>query len=264
MSAFLRREIMRLKMIKPVFILSALALIISTACGSTSQVTTPTPITPRPSPTLAPTYTALPTYTPKPSPTRHPTQFPIPTITSLYHPEPTDVYTGTTPVNCVPGTTSGYNTCIDNSGTIQVDVPNTWTDINGSTWTYDGRDIGVAISAAPKLQDFQNSFKAEGVFFGASGTFAQIYGHIQLLDFYTMAYSENCHYVSREDYDDGVYRGKYDVYTNCGGSQGYDAYILGAREKAEPSTKLILVEIQVVPGDTAIRDQIWDTFFVYY
>jgi len=236
-------------------------MIISFGCGGNAQVATPTVITPKPSHTSAPTYTPLPTYTPKPSPTRVPTE-PLPTITSIYEPAPTEVISGTTPVNCVPSSTSGYITCIDNSRTLQVDVPDYWADVNGSTWTYKGVDIGVAISAAPSLADFQNYFDAEGVFFGASVTFAQIYGHIELLDFYTIAYRDTCKYIGRYMYDDGVYRGKYDKYQNCGGVDGYDAYVLGARDKAEPSTKLILVEIQAYPGDVTIRDKIWETFFV--
>lgn len=250
--------------IKPVFITGMIFFFISLACGGTAQVATSTPTTPKSSPTLAPSYTPYPTYTPRPTPTRMPTYTPLPSATSLYEPTPTEVITGTTPINCVPGTSIGYNTCIDNSGMLQVDIPKTWTEVNGSTWTYDEHDIGVAISAAPNLTEFQSNFKAEGVFFGASGTFAQIYGHIELLDFYTMAYRENCDYIGRFNYDDGVYRGKYDQYENCGGNGGYDAYVLGARDIADPSTKLILIEIQALPGDTSIRDQIWSTFFVYF
>ncbi len=255
---------MQVKMIKPFIVFSILFLVIGAACGGTAQVPIQTSAPPKPTSTFAPTYTPLPTYTPRPTPTRLPTHTPQATITRIFEPEPTEIVSGTIPVNCVPGTTSGYNTCIDDTGSLQVDIPNSWTDINGGTWTYNGREIGVAISAAPNLFEFQNNFRAEGVFFGASGTFAQIIGHIELLDYYTTAYRDNCHYVNRFNYDDGVYRGKYDSYTNCGGEGGYDAYVLGAREIKDPSTKLILVEIQAFPGDTSIRDQIWSTFFVYF
>jgi hypothetical protein len=254
---------MHSKRIKPVLFLSIVFMIFSLACGSSAQVATPTSVPPTTIPTVAPTYTPLPTYTPIPSPTTVPTAPPTPAETSTSEIQPTDS-NSTPPVNCVPSTTPGYNTCIDDTGNIQVDVPNYWTDVNGSTWTYNGKDIGVAISAAPNLSDFQNYFDAEGIFFGASGTFAQIIGHIELLDFYTMAYRGSCKYIGRFNYDDGVYRGKFDQYSNCGGEGGYDAYVLGARDKVDPSTKLILVEIQVYPNDTTIRNQIWGTFYVYF
>ncbi len=255
---------MPLRLVKPMVVVIVVLMIISTACGTTAKVATPTSVPPRPTSTRAPTFTPLPTYTPKPSPTRRPAQSPTPAVTSISQAQQTEVITSTTPVNCVPATTTGYNTCIDNTGSIQVDVPSAWTDINGGTWTYNGREIGVAISAAPNLENFRNNFRAEGVFFGASGTFAQIIGHIELLDYYTVAYKKNCTFVGRFNYNDGVYRGQYDTYTNCGGKGGYDSYVLGAREIKDPSTKLILVEIQAFPGDTATRDQIWGTFYVNF
>lgn len=254
---------MHSKMVRSVIFLSTIFMIITLACGSSAQVATPTTVPPTSTHTVAPTYTPYPTYTPVPSATTVPTTSPTPIETSTGQTQPTDT-SSTTPINCVASTTSGYNTCTDDTGNIQVDVPDYWTDVNGSTWTYNGKEIGVAISAAPSLSDFQNYYDAEGVFFGASGTFAQIIGHIELLDFYTMAYKGNCKYIGRVNYDDGVYRGKYDQYSNCGGEGGYDAYVLGARDKENPSTKLILVEIQVYPNDTAIRDQIWGTFYVYF
>lgn len=251
------------KMVKPVIFLSLIFMFASLACGSSTQVATPTSAPPTKTPTIAPTYTPYPTYTPAPSPTNVPIASPAPTETSVSQAPPTDTGS-TTPINCVASTTSGYNTCVDDTGNIQVDVPDYWTDVNGSTWTYNGQDIGVAISAAPSLSDFQNYFDAEGVFFGASGTFAQIIGHVELLDYYTMAYRGSCKYVGRSNYDDGVYRGKYDQYSNCGGEGGYDAYVLGARDIEDPSTKLILVEIQIYPNDSATVEQIWGTFYVYF
>jgi hypothetical protein len=249
---------------KPIGILSAIIMITCAACGSTANVTIPTSPPPRPTSTHVPTYTPLPTYTPKPTPTRRSVPSPDQAVGNPTQLGPTEAITSTTPVNCVPATITGYNTCVDDTGSLQVDIPSTWTDVNGGTWTYNGRQIGVAISAAPNLDDFKDNFRSEGVFFGASGTFAQIIGHIELLDYYTLAYRENCKFVGRFNYDDGIYRGRYDSYINCGGTGGYDAYVLGAREIKDPSTKLILVEIQAYPGDVSIRDQIWGTFYVYF
>jgi hypothetical protein len=252
------------KVRRPGFILAMIFMIVTLACGGTTQVATQTPITPRPTSTTAPSYTPLPTYTPKPSPTRLPTITPEPTITSVYHLEPTDVITNTALVNCVPSAASGYNTCIDDTGSIKVDVPDTWNDVNGSTWTYNGMDIGVALSAAPSLEDFHNSYNSEGLFFGASKTYARYVGSIELLDIYTPAYREACSLVGRYDYDDGVYIGSYDKYVNCGGNGGYDAYILVAKEKVDQLSKLILIEIQVFPGDFSTVKQIWGTFLLFF
>ncbi|OGO12931.1 MAG: hypothetical protein A2Y53_05030 [Chloroflexi bacterium RBG_16_47_49] len=179
--------------------------------------------------------------------------------------EPSATDSGSTiPVNCVESSVGGYITCIDDTGTIQVDVPDYWTDVNGGSWTYDDQDIGVAISAAPSISDFLNYYNAEGVFFGASDTFAQIGGYVEFLDYYTDAYRGDCILEGRFDYNDGLYRGKYDSYNNCGGNGGYDAYVLSAVDIVDPTSKIILVEIQAYPNDTTTIEQIWGTFFVYF
>jgi hypothetical protein len=102
------------------------------------------------------------------------------------------------------------------------------------------------------------------MFFGASDTFAQIGGYVEFLDFYTTTYSGNCTLVGRSNYDDGLYHGKFDYYINCGGIGGYDAYVLCAVDNVDPTSKIILVEIQVTHNDTATVDQIWNTFLVYF
>ncbi len=181
-------------------------------------------------------------------------------------PDQTPVTTpgGSIPANCQASTVSGWLTCVDDSGTLQVDVPDYWTDVLGSSWNFEGEDIGVAISAAPSLSDFQSFYDAEGLFFGASDTFAKYGGYVQFLDYYTDGYSGDCTLVGRYDYNDGLYRGKYDAYSNCGGVDGYDAYVLSAVDIVDPTAAIILLEIQSFPGDSATVEQIWSSFYVYY
>jgi serine protease Do len=168
------------------------------------------------------------------------------------------------PANCAQSTVSGYITCLDDTSSVQVDVPDYWTDVNGGPWTFNDQEIGVAVSAAPNLSDFQNYFDAEGVFFGASQTFAQIGGYVEFLDYYTDAYKGSCTYDGRFDYNDGIYRGKYDQYSNCGGTGGYEAYVLSAVDIENPTSKIILLEIQVSPGDAEALQQISATFYVFF
>ncbi len=171
---------------------------------------------------------------------------------------------GATPVNCSASSVSGYNTCIDDSGNIQVDVPVAWSEINGSSWTFEDQDIGVAISAAPNLADFENYYNAEGFFFGASNTFAQLGGYVEFLDYYTGAYKSDCTLDGRFDYNDGLYRGKYDQYSSCGGVGGYDAYVLSAVDITDPTSKIILIEVQTQPGDVDTVNQIMKSFYVLF
>jgi serine protease Do len=171
---------------------------------------------------------------------------------------------GSLPTNCVASKTSGFINCSDNTGKISIDVPDYWTDVNGSSWKYKNQDIGVAISAAPSLSDYNQYYDVEGMFFGASKTFAQIGGYVEFLDYYAAPYQKDCTWVSRTDYNDGIYRGKYDQYKDCNGTTGYDTYILSAVDIVDPTSKIILVEIAIKSADTNIINQMWGTFYVYF
>ncbi len=251
------------KMIKSLFFISTFIIIVSTACGTTTKAETPTPLPPKASPTLAPTYTPYPTYTPAPTRTRVPTEPPTPTATSIADVPPTQV-DATFPDLCQSSKVSGFITCSDDSGNITVDVPDRWKEVNGTSWTYDGENIGVAISAAPSLSDFENNYDSEGLFFGASPTLAQSRGYVEILDAYAAPYQKDCTWVDRYEYNDGVYWGKYDRYTDCGGTKGYDTYLLSAVDIVDQSSKIILVEISIKTEDAYIKDHIWGTFYVYF
>jgi serine protease Do len=178
---------------------------------------------------------------------------------------PSATDTGTSlPANCEASTTSGFIKCMDDTGKIEVEVPDYWTDVNGGSWSYNNQDIGEGISAAPSLSDYEQNYDAEGMFFGASATFAQIGGYVEFLDYYAAPYKEDCTLVGRYDYNDGVYRGKYDLYTDCLGSTGFDTYLLSAVDIVDQYSKIIWVEITINSADTYIVNQIWNTFYVNY
>jgi serine protease Do len=182
--------------------------------------------------------------------------------------------TGSTGSTDTGGTTtdSGYYQVTDDTSTITMEVPTDWQEVDGSNWTYDDAAIGVAITAAPSIQDWNNSYTVPGAFFGASNEFAKYGGYIQFLDFYTgpdgFNYRGNCQYSTgqRYDYNDGVYRGKFDYFYNCGGQGGYDAYVLSAVSIENQGAYIIIIAAQVPAGDgqnvDAIVQHIWDTFLV--
>lgn len=170
--------------------------------------------------------------------------------------------TSTIPANCEASETVGYLSCIDDTASIVIDVPETWVDYNGTQWTYDGENIGVAISAAPSLADFDNYFDAPGIFYGASDTFAKWGGYVQFLDAYTELYKEGCDFDGRYDYNDGFYKGKYDYYTDCGGAGGGDAFVLAAVPIGAESSAIILIEVQLPAGQEATLEHMLNTFYV--
>lgn len=156
----------------------------------------------------------------------------------------------------------GNLSCFDNTDTIYVEVPEDWQEYNGGNWTFDNEVIGVAISSAPFLDDFNGYYNSPGLFFGASDTFAKFGGYIQFLDYYSSDYRTACKLEGRYDYNDGYYRGKYDKFINCGGAGGTDSYVLSAVSTANQGAYIILLLIQVDKGDTFTPDLIFRSFIV--
>jgi serine protease Do len=160
------------------------------------------------------------------------------------------------------GTYSGYTTVTDDYGSIQMDIPNEWTDINGGYWEDGGDTIGAAISAAADLEAYNSTWTESGVFFGASDDLASLGGYVNLLDVRRDAFIGDCKLDGRYDYEDAYYRGKYDLFTNCANS-GNAYIVLTAVPNDNSQAFLILVEMQIAKEvDFDALDQILATFQV--
>jgi serine protease Do len=160
------------------------------------------------------------------------------------------------------GTYSGYMTVTDDYGAIQMDIPAEWTDIYGGYWEDGGDVIGSAISAASDLDAYINTWLQSGVFFGASDDLAKLGGYVNLLDIRRDTFLADCKLEGRYDYEDVIYRGKYDLFENCGDS-GNLFLVLTAVPSDNSQAFLILVEMQITKEvDFDALEQILGTFEV--
>lgn len=137
-----------------------------------------------------------------------------------------------------------YMTISDDYDSIQVTVPSDWYDIDGSPWVDEGEIIGASIRAASDLSAFYD-WQLPGVIFSASDDLAELGGYIQVLDYYREIYRDACEFVERDDYEDILYRGKYDYFEKCGGSGGPDFVVLTAVSKEDQFAFIIVVQIPV-------------------
>ena len=160
------------------------------------------------------------------------------------------------------GSYSGYVTVSDDYGAIQMDIPAEWTDYNGVYWEDSGETIGSGISAAADLQAWKDTWTESGVFFGASDDLAKLGGYVNLLDVERDYFRQYCKLNGRYDYEDAFYRGKYDVFENCGNS-GNVYVVLTAVPNDNSQAFLILVEMQLAKAaDWDALDRILATFQV--
>ncbi|MEK7683067.1 MAG: S1C family serine protease, partial [Chloroflexota bacterium] len=160
-------------------------------------------------------------------------------------------------------TYTDYTQISDDYGAIVVEVPSSWTDVDGRAWVDDGDVIGASIWAAPDLDGFLDTWATPGVIFNVSDDLARLGGYVQLLDIYRESFIDSCELEGRYDYDDGYYRGKYDYFIKCGGSGGADFLLLTAVPIDTSSKLLILVQVQILSdADLDAADRILATFDV--
>ncbi len=151
----------------------------------------------------------------------------------------------------------------DDYKAIQVEIPEAWAEVDGSPWM-DGEDvIGASIWAAPDLQAFADTWDVPGVMFDVSDDLARLGGYVQLLDYYREDYMEACKLDQRYDYEDSAFRGKYDLYNNCGGPGGPTQILLTAVPKDSSNAYLIRVGVTIISdADWEAVDHILATFDV--
>jgi len=154
-----------------------------------------------------------------------------------------------------------YTAWTDSLEAIQVEVPTSWVEVDGTPWTSENGADFASIWAAPNLQDFSGTWGTPGVKFNVTADKDKVGGHIQMLDASrSEAFLGDCSLDDRYEYNDGYYRGFYDYYNNCGG-QGGAYLILSAVPVQDTGDVLVFVEIQIVSdADVEAADHILKTF----
>jgi serine protease Do len=150
----------------------------------------------------------------------------------------------------------------DDYESVRVQVPAAWDEIDGTPWYQGDEVVGGGIIAAPDLQGYNESWAYPGVNFAASDDLANQLGYVELLnDFQYLG--EGCEYVGRFDYEDMLYRGKYDLFEKCGGSGGSTFFQLAAVSNQHQFAYLIhLRAVLTQDADWDGLDQVLATFEV--
>lgn len=162
-----------------------------------------------------------------------------------------------------PQPVGDYMVVMDDYGALELEIPTYWSDLDGSPWYFDGEIVGASIWASPDLDSFNNTWNTPGVIFDVSDDIAKWVGYIELLDIRRDDMLDYCEFDARYDYEDALYRGKFDLYYKCGGSGGPWYMVLSAVSQTDQFSYLILVEAQIVyDEDWDIAQHVLDTFMV--
>jgi serine protease Do len=157
-------------------------------------------------------------------------------------------------------TYANYEAITDDSAAMVIEVPQEWTEVDGSGWERDDASgtVGAAIVSSPDIQGFYDTYSTPGVFFGASESLAQSYDTSGMLD--EITFSGDCTYDGRFDYQDPLYSGIYDLYSDCG---GVGSSIINLSAVPEDGGFIMLLQIMVTSdADLDALDHILNTFEV--
>lgn len=148
-----------------------------------------------------------------------------------------------------------YAVISDDSGQLSVSVPTAWADIDGAAIDIGGVQ-SPSIIASTNVADFQSRWDVPGVQFVASDTLLA-YTADELLD---LAASSDCVSTGRETYEDGHFIGRFEVYSNCGGT-GATSIVVAAFPTDGAYGVLVAVQV-VTDADLVALDEILRTFDV--
>ncbi|MEX0658256.1 MAG: S1C family serine protease [Egibacteraceae bacterium] len=154
---------------------------------------------------------------------------------------------------------SDYVVISDDTDSISVEVPVEWSDVDGAPFTQDGAEF-FDVRASSNLESFQTSWNTPGVIVTASQDLAQSGDEVAFLDRLSAGFDQPCTHSGRFPYEDALYTGQYDLFTECGGV-GATYVIVGA--VPEDRSSVIGVQIQVNDDrDFEALDRVLATFIL--
>jgi len=146
-----------------------------------------------------------------------------------------------------------YVLVTDSTGTIEVELPTEWSDIDGD---YDYEFGGPSLWASTNLDDFWELWGTPGVAIDTTQDSSQsMYSILNDID-----YSADCNDDGILEYDDGWYTGYTRLWTNCPDNSA--VLVLAAL----PESQRFIVRLEatvVTDADIDALDRILETFFVY-
>ncbi|MFZ1771554.1 MAG: trypsin-like peptidase domain-containing protein, partial [Caldilinea sp.] len=148
----------------------------------------------------------------------------------------------------------------DDTETISVRVPETWSDVVSNDWEIDGDPIGIALSAAPNVQDFNDTWDTAGVFIGVSEDIASSFTVDGVLDVFDFA--ENCTYDDRYEYATDALTGAYDIWNDCGDVEGSTFVVLAATPMDADSPMILLYTLLPTAEDAGTFGELVNTLAI--
>ena len=150
----------------------------------------------------------------------------------------------------------------DDAGVVSVQVPATWTSVDGASFTDDLGNKVNDVRASTNLETFMNGWTVSGVIVSASVDALGDYTPNSLLDILAQTPASGCtQNGTRQPFSDSVYDGVFEYWSACGGLKT-EYFIVAAT--AKDGSHLIWLQIQLAEGDDWALDPIVNSFIAIY
>lgn len=146
-----------------------------------------------------------------------------------------------------------YVKLVDDSGTLTMEVPAEWVDVE-TTAIDNGGALYPTIEASTDLAVYSAGFDVPGARFMSMPIPAS--NVLEVLDVFSV---QECVAGEIKDYDDGVFAGKYQLYTACGGGSAA-FFVLVTSLATDPATTYVTTVQAVTSADLTALDHILGSF----
>ncbi|MFZ2176909.1 MAG: S1C family serine protease [Rhodococcus sp. (in: high G+C Gram-positive bacteria)] len=155
----------------------------------------------------------------------------------------------------------GFSTVTDNSGAVSVDVPDAWSEVDGSEFVDDRGNRYYGLEASADLETYKTGWGAVGASVLASEEAVGNSTPEDLLNWASIGLPESgCVSRGRMDYEDALHTGRFEAWENCGPDRA--KYIVVAAQ-ADDGRYLALVAVQAnTEADVAAADRVVNSFSV--
>lgn len=158
-------------------------------------------------------------------------------------------------------TYTDYTEVTDDSGTVSVEVPVEWSDLNGAPRAQEDGGEMPSIVASPDIETYEQYWDAPGVEVAAVGPEVEPDDEA-LVAWVSETAAENCTDAGLEPYEDELYVGLIQYYSACGGGDS-NASVVVISAGPEDGSFTVLVYVQLATdADLEALDHILDTFVV--
>lgn len=141
-------------------------------------------------------------------------------------------------------------------GPMRLEVPEQWSDIDRSPWTdAAGTTLGPRFVASTDAARFAQNFDIPGVYFAATDRApVEVAARQREFDL-----STRCTAGSIDTYEDSLYRGRVQTWTNCGVTDATTRVIVALEKESSAFVTVVIVTVLAARDDEAL-DNVWDSF----